>query len=63
MQIFLHSIWTVLVFVLFVGIVIWAYSSKRKGAFDEAARLALDDDDDDHQQTKPDSASKEQKHG
>ncbi len=60
MQIFLHSIWTVLVFVMFVGIVIWAYSSKRKRAFDEAARLALDDDD---HQVKRDSASKEQKNG
>ncbi len=61
MQILLHSIWTVIVFVLFVGIVMWAYSSKRKRAFDEAARLALDDDDQHH--TKRDSASKEQKHG
>jgi cytochrome c oxidase cbb3-type subunit 4 len=61
MQILLHSIWTVLVFIAFVGIVIWAYSSKRKRAFDEAARLALDDDD--HHQVERDSASKEQKNG
>ena len=41
----LRSIFTVLVVVMFAGIVVWAYSSKRKDSFDEAARLALDDDD------------------
>ena len=40
-----HAIWTVILFIVFVGIVIWAYSSRRKKDFDEAARLALDDDD------------------
>jgi cytochrome c oxidase cbb3-type subunit 4 len=30
--------------VLFIGIVAWAYSSKRKSHFDKAARMALDDD-------------------
>ncbi len=40
----IHSIWTVIVFVVFLGIVIWAYSGRRKNDFDEAARLALDDD-------------------
>jgi cytochrome c oxidase cbb3-type subunit IV len=40
-----HSIWTVLVFIIFIGIVLWAFSGKRKKDFDEAARLALDDDD------------------
>ena len=42
---FMHSIWTVLVFIAFIGIVLWAYSGKRKKDFDEAARLALDDDE------------------
>jgi cytochrome c oxidase cbb3-type subunit 4 len=41
----LRSIFTVLVVVFFAGIVGWAYSSKRKDSFDEAARLAIDDDD------------------
>jgi cytochrome c oxidase cbb3-type subunit 4 len=36
---FLRSLFTVLVFVTFIGIWIWAWSSKRKQAFDEAARL------------------------
>ena len=40
----LHSIWTVLVFVTFVGIVIWAWSGKRREDFEEAARLPLEDD-------------------
>ena len=41
-----QSIWTLLVFVVFIGIVIWAYSDKQKAYFDEAAQLPLDDDDD-----------------
>ncbi len=45
MSSFVHSIWTVIVFLVFIGIVLWAYSSRRKKDFDEAARLALDDDD------------------
>ena len=45
MSTLVHSIWTVVLFVVFIGIVVWAYSSRRKKDFDEAARLALDDDD------------------
>lgn len=41
---FLHSIWTVLLFALFVGICVWAWSSRRKGAFDAAAHLPFADD-------------------
>jgi cytochrome c oxidase cbb3-type subunit IV len=40
-----HSIWTVVLLVVFIGIVIWAWSGKRKHAFDEAARIPLEDDD------------------
>jgi cytochrome c oxidase cbb3-type subunit 4 len=39
-----QSIWTVVAFVIFIGIVIWAWSGKRKKRFDNAARMALDDD-------------------
>jgi cytochrome c oxidase cbb3-type subunit 4 len=42
----LRSLWTVLSFVAFLAIVVWAYSGKRKARFDEAARLPLDDDRD-----------------
>jgi len=40
-----QSIWTIVVMIVFLSIVVWAYSSKRKSAFDEAAHLPLDDDD------------------
>ena len=41
----IHAWWTVLLLVIFIGIVFWAFSSKRKQDFDEAARLPLEDDD------------------
>ena len=41
----IHSIWTVMLFMLFIGIIAWAWSTKRKRGFDEAARLPLEDDD------------------
>lgn len=31
--------------VLFVGIIIWAWSKHRKGSFDAAARMPLEDDE------------------
>ena len=40
-----RSIITVVAFITFLGIVAWAYSSKRKQAFDAAARMALEDDE------------------
>jgi cytochrome c oxidase cbb3-type subunit IV len=40
----LRSIMTVLTFLSFLGIVWWAYSGRRKAAYEEAAQLALDDD-------------------
>ena len=40
----LQSVWTVVALVIFVGIVIWAWSSRRKKDFDKAARMALDDE-------------------
>ena len=39
-----HSIWTVLLVILFIGIILWAFSSKRKKSFDQAARMPLDED-------------------
>ena len=41
---FIQSIWTIVIMVTFLGIVVWAYSSKRKADFDEAARLPFEDD-------------------
>jgi cytochrome c oxidase cbb3-type subunit 4 len=41
----LRSIMTVLSFLTFLGIVAWAFSGRRKAAFDEAARSLMDDDE------------------
>jgi len=41
----LRIIATVAAFVTFIGIVLWAYSGKRKAAFDEAAQLPFAGDD------------------
>jgi cytochrome c oxidase cbb3-type subunit 4 len=40
----LRSLFTVLAFATFIGIVWWAYSDRRKTAYEEAASLVLDDD-------------------
>lgn len=39
-----HSIYTVVLLVIFVAIVIWAFGKRRKKDFDEASRLPLEDD-------------------
>ena len=41
----LRTLLLVTAVVAFIGIVVWAYSSRRARDFDEAARLPLDDDD------------------
>ncbi len=43
----IFSIWTVVALVIFLGIVAWAWSSRRTADFEAAARLALDSDNDD----------------
>lgn len=40
----IHSVWTVLLVIIFLGIVVWAWSSKRKARFDAAARMPLEED-------------------
>lgn len=35
---------TLLFLVIFIGIVLWAYSGRRRKDFDEAARLPLDEE-------------------
>ena len=39
-----HAVLTVLMMVAFIALIVWAWSGKRRQAFDEAARLPLDDD-------------------
>ena len=36
---------TIALMVTFIGVVLWAYSSKRKSSFDDAANLPFADDD------------------
>ena len=43
------SAWTVLAAVIFAGVTAWALSSARKGEFDAAARIPLDDEIDPNQ--------------
>ncbi|MGD2056379.1 MAG: cbb3-type cytochrome c oxidase subunit 3 [Gammaproteobacteria bacterium] len=38
------SIWTVVVMLVFFGIVLWAWSGKRKQQFDEAANIPFRED-------------------
>lgn len=56
-----QSVWTVVVMVLFLSIVAWAYSSKRKAEFDEAARLPLEDDDSVEVEGKDNETNEEQR--
>lgn len=39
----LRAVLTLLAFLSFVGIALWAYSGARRGRFDAAARLPLDE--------------------
>lgn len=48
MQAFLgtfHGIWSLFILVVFLGIVAWAFSGKRKKSLEEAGRIPLDDGD------------------
>ena len=38
-----RGIFTIVMFVLFIGICLWAWSSRRKTDFDEAAQLPLEE--------------------
>ena len=55
----IHAIWTIVLMVLFIGIVVWAWSGKNKARFDAAARLPFDED----QQVPTNNTSKENSHG
>ena len=39
-----RSVMTVVMFLIFVGIAVWAYSSRARARFDEAAQLPLEDE-------------------
>jgi len=40
-----HSIWTVVVLLIFTGILIWAYSNKHRQEFEDAGNIPLEEDD------------------
>lgn len=40
----LRSLLTAVMFAVFIGIVLWAWSARRRTDFEAAARLPLDDD-------------------
>ena len=56
---FIQSIWTIVVMVVFVGIVIWAWSGKRKQRFEDAANIPFNEDG----ELQSDSKTKENSHG
>jgi cytochrome c oxidase cbb3-type subunit IV len=39
-----HLVWTLLLMAAFIGIVYWAWSSRRRKDFGEAAQLPLEED-------------------
>jgi cytochrome c oxidase cbb3-type subunit 4 len=41
----MRSAVTVVSFLVFIGIIWWAYSDRRQASYDEAARIPLDDDE------------------
>lgn len=53
---FVGSIFTVVVFVVFIGVIWWAFNSRNKQKYDEAAASIISDDDinDDDQLSKKD---------
>lgn len=42
---FLRGLYTLILFVAFIGVIWWAWSARRKDDFEEAANLPLEDDD------------------
>ncbi len=47
----LHAIWTVLIFICFIGIFIWAYSHRRKKEFDNIANSIFIEDEKNKKET------------
>ncbi len=48
-----RGIGTLLVMIAFLAVCVWAYSSKQKDRFDEAANLPFADEDSDEEDKKP----------
>ena len=54
----IQMLWTIVAFITFIGILIWAWSSKRVDEFHEAENLIFESDD-----TKPSPVNKQSKSG
>ncbi len=44
----IQTLWTLFIAALFVGIVCWAFSGKRKKSFEEAANIPLQEEPDEN---------------
>ena len=55
----IDSVWTIVVMVVFIGIVLWAWSGRRAKAFDEAAHIPFTEDE----PVSTEKISKENSHG
>lgn len=40
----IHIIWTIVVMIIFLAIVFWAWSSRRKDSFNDAANIPLEEE-------------------
>ena len=60
---FLHGLWTAAMIAVFVAIVAWAWSGRRKRDFEEAARLPLDDEEARAEQDVTDPRTRGARHG
>lgn len=40
-----HSLWTIVLLVLFIGIIAWAWGTGRRERFERAARMPLEEDE------------------
>jgi cytochrome c oxidase cbb3-type subunit IV len=44
----LLGLWTIIVMIFFLGVVVWAWSKKRKKEFDEAAMIPFRENNDEN---------------
>ncbi|MCP5151093.1 MAG: cbb3-type cytochrome c oxidase subunit 3 [Ectothiorhodospiraceae bacterium] len=59
----IHGIWTVVLLVVFAGIVVWAFGRTRRDAFESAARIPFEDDDEEVRGTRRATASRNRNPG
>ena len=57
-----HIGWTVVLVILFIGIVLWAYNKSSNDRFSAAEQLPFDDEHLDHESIKSEAGPVENKH-